>query len=123
MSLDRRYIKFFELCNERDFYERHEVLEDLWLDTSGEQRAYYQGLIQTATAFYHLENGNRGGARKLLKTGLNYLKPYPDAFLGFDLGNYRRLCNLWLDRVTPGADGDEAAIDTEDFPVLDVPSG
>ena len=29
MAYDPRYTKFFELFNERDFYECHEVLEDL----------------------------------------------------------------------------------------------
>ena len=49
---EERYLKFFELFNERDFYECHEVLEDLWMETVDGDRPYYQGLIQTATAFY-----------------------------------------------------------------------
>ncbi len=120
--MDERYLKFFELFNERDFYECHEVLEDLWMETTGDERSYYQGLIQTATAFYHLENGNYAGARKLFTTGLSYLAPYPDHYLGFDLGSYRRICQDWLDQATRKAQGQDVRIDTLGFPVLTSPA-
>ncbi len=116
--MDQRYLKFFDLFNERDFYECHEVLEDLWMETFASERPYYQGLIQTATAFYHLENGNLAGARKLFATGLQYLKPFPDLYLGFDLGTYRRTCADWLERVNRKVRGEEADLNPDSFPVL-----
>ncbi|MBI3735815.1 DUF309 domain-containing protein [Candidatus Sumerlaeota bacterium] len=120
--MDERYLKFFELFNERDFYECHEVLEDLWMETQAEERPYYQGLIQTATAFYHLENGNLAGARKLFTTGLRYLDPFPDRYLDFNLGEYKRVCADWLDKVTRKSRGEEAGLDPSSFPVLEFPS-
>lgn len=120
--MDDRYLKFFELFNERDFYECHEVLEDLWMETSGEERPYYQGLIQTATAFYHLENGNATGARKLFTSGLDYLKPYPDHYKGFDLGAYRAVCSQWLDLAKRKMQGETIEIDSDTFPVLEAPA-
>ncbi len=120
--MDERYLKFFELFNERDFYECHEVLEDLWMETVGPERPYYQGLIQTATAFYHLENGNLGGARKLFTTGLDYLEPFPDRYQGFGLGEYRETCRQWLARVRGRQRGEPVEIDTEAFPFLQAPS-
>lgn len=120
--MDDRYRKFFELFNERDFYECHEVLEDLWMETVGEERPYYQGLIQTATAFYHLENGNAAGARKLFTTGLNYLSNYPASYMGFALGGYKAVCGEWLDLATRKSRGEAVAIDTDTFPVLEFPS-
>lgn len=119
--MDERYLKFFELFNERDFYECHEVLEDLWMETVEDSRAYYQGLIQTATAFYHLENGNLAGARKLFESGLKYLEPYPDRYLGFDLGPYRRVCEDWADRVKKRQRGQDAELDPDQFPLLTSP--
>src|SRR5436190_16031346 len=119
--MDERYKKFFELFNERDFYECHEVLEDLWMETYAAERPYYQGLIQTATAFYHLENGNLAGARKLFSTGLEYLKNYPDRYLGFELGPYRQICGDWLDRVVRKSRGEAVELDTETFPILEAP--
>lgn len=119
--MDPRYLKFFELFNERDFYECHEVLEDLWMETRAEERPYYQGLIQTATAFYHLENGNLGGADKLFATGLNYLSRFPARYLGFDLDAYRAVCEQWRARVGARLGGAAVEIDTGAFPVLEPP--
>lgn len=123
MSYDERYIEFFELFNEQEFYECHEVLEDLWMETSGKERPYYQGLIQTATAFYHMRNGNLGGARKLFTSGLDYLEPYPDDYLGFDLGGYRKMCEMWLKRVKDKARGKDVSLSAEEFPTLALPAG
>ena len=122
--MDERYLKFFELFNEREFYECHEVLEDLWMETAGKERPYYQGLIQTATAFFHLENGNWDGSRRLFQTGLDYLEPFADEYIGFDLGRYRRTCREWLDQLERKHGGEklEISTDCDDFPILDAPS-
>lgn len=123
MAYDPRYLDFFQLFNEREFYECHEVLEDLWMETSGKERPYYQGLIQTATAFYHLRNGNLAGARKLFTSGLDYLDPYPDAYQGFDLAGYKAVCRDWLQRVIEKSRGREVSLSAEEFPMLTVPAG
>lgn len=121
---DTRYIRFFELFNEQEFYECHEVLEDLWLEeTTCPERLFYQGLIQTATAFYHLRNGNLAGARKLFESGLKYLSSYPDRTMDFDLGGYKEVCAEWLDKTRAKALGREVEIDPERFPRLAVPEG
>lgn len=119
--MDERYIRFFELFDERDFYECHEVLEDLWMETRDEERPYYQGLIQTATAFYHLSNGNLQGSRKLFESGLNYLAPFPDRYMEFDLAGYKRVCGDWLARVRRRIAGEPVDLDVDAFPVLGVP--
>lgn len=121
-SYDDRYKKFFQLFNERDFYECHEVLEDLWMETTEEERPYYQGLIQTATAFYKIECGNMGGARKLFESGLNYLKPFPASYMSFDLATYRATCAEWLERVRRKAHGEDIELNEDHFPVLEFPT-
>lgn len=118
---DDRYIEFFELFNEQEFYECHEVLEDLWMETVSKERPYYQGLIQTATAFYHLRNGNGGGARKLFTTGLQYLEPFPGTYLGFDLASYKKDCEAWLEIAKDFHRGHRTEVDSDDFPKLSVP--
>ena len=44
--------------NECDYYECHEVWEELWTEYRGPARKFYQGLIQAAVALYHFGNGN-----------------------------------------------------------------
>ncbi len=58
MDYDARYLGGVRFFNEGDFFEAHEVWEDLWLNTAGPERRFYQGLIQAAVALYHFGNGN-----------------------------------------------------------------
>ncbi|MBK5276178.1 MAG: DUF309 domain-containing protein [Desulfuromonadales bacterium] len=59
--------------NNREWFECHETVEDLWIGEEGEIRDFYQGLIQIAIALHHWQNGNFGGALSLLKGGAGYL--------------------------------------------------
>ena len=80
-----QYIEALRLFNEQDFFECHDVLEELWSDIVGDQRRFYQGLIQVAVALFHFGNGNLGGARKLYHSSREYLKHYPSPYMNLDL--------------------------------------
>lgn len=62
--------------NRQFFFEAHDVWEELWNETTGEHRVFYQGLIQTAVAFYHLSNGNYKGACSQFEKALTKLERY-----------------------------------------------
>jgi hypothetical protein len=50
------------------FFEVHELLEPVWLETpAGERREALQGLIMAGAALHHLSEGNLAGARGLLR--------------------------------------------------------
>lgn len=65
--------------NNRQWFECHETVEDLWIGETGEVRDFYQGLIQIAVALHHWRNGNFGGAISLLKGGAGYLRHVSEA--------------------------------------------
>ena len=44
------YLQGIEHFNVCDFYESHEVWEELWANYQGPSRKFYQGLIQAAVA-------------------------------------------------------------------------
>ena len=50
-----------------NYYDAHEVWEDLWSDYYLKDRKFIQGLIQLSVSFVHLKNGNMKGAKNLLK--------------------------------------------------------
>ncbi len=77
--------------NQRQFFDCHETLEQLWLKQSGEEKELIQGLIQLAVAYHHLLAGNKRGALKLFKRGLLRLEVYEPAALGLELA---KLCHL-----------------------------
>lgn len=71
--------------NERQWFECHETLEDLWLGEEGETRDFFQGILQIAVALHHWRNGNYGGAISLLTGGVAYLGRVPDACMWVDV--------------------------------------
>ena len=69
----KRFLEGIELFNRGQFFDCHEALEEVWLESSGEQKKFLQGLIQVAVALHHLRNGNRVGAARLLEAGIEKL--------------------------------------------------
>ena len=49
------YRAFFRCWNEQRYYEAHDVLEQLWLNTKSPDTNFFKGLIQAAGAFVHLQ--------------------------------------------------------------------
>lgn len=82
---DDRYIEGIKCFNDCDFYEAHDIWEELWAEYRGPAREFYQGLIQVAVALYHFGNGNIRGARKLYVSSRNHLESYRPHYLGCDL--------------------------------------
>jgi predicted metal-dependent hydrolase len=81
---DPRYLAGILLFNRGDFFEAHEVWEDLWTDCAGLDRSFYQGLIQAAVALCHFCNGNLRGAVKLYHSSHQYMSKYAAHHLGLD---------------------------------------
>ena len=82
---DPRYLEGIEHFNKCDFFEAHEVWEELWADTQGPPRRFFQGLIQVAVCLHHFGNGNIRGAKKLYFGCRGYLEEYRPKFLDLNL--------------------------------------
>jgi uncharacterized protein len=78
-------IAYFNAC---EFFEAHEVWEDLWKSYSGDLRLFYKGLIQAAVALHHFGNGNIRGARKVYGSSRGYLAAYQPNCEGLDLEKF-----------------------------------
>ncbi|MGE0375620.1 MAG: DUF309 domain-containing protein [Planctomycetaceae bacterium] len=88
MSADPRYVEGVRLFNEREFFACHDVLEELWGETLGRDRDFYQGLIHAAVCLFHFEEGNLGGARTMYESTRRYLLPFGASHLGLDLQSF-----------------------------------
>ena len=63
------------LFNNGQFYEAHEVWEDLWRSIEDPLRkACCQGLIQAAVGLHHLGRGNTVGARSQIQKSIRNLQ-------------------------------------------------
>jgi uncharacterized protein len=105
------YLQGIAFFNDCDYYESHEVWEELWTEYRGPSRTFYQGLIQAAVALYHFGNGNIRGARKLHGSARGYLEAYAPHHLGIDLTRFLREFDACLAEV---------AASTEDFPTIEL---
>ena len=101
--------------NRAYFFEAHETLEDLWRDTTGPLRLFYQGLIQLAVGLYHLSNGNQRGALNLLSKGLDKLAAYQPTCQNVDVDALCAEAQSWLDRVRQTG-AEELRVVPEDLP-------
>jgi uncharacterized protein len=84
-TYDPRYLAGILFFNEQDFFEAHEVWEDLWSESHGDERRFVQGLIQAAVGLFHFSGGNLGGAVKLYRSSYDYMKTCGSPFLGLDV--------------------------------------
>lgn len=81
-----RFRKGIECFNKEEFYECHDILEDVWYDVRGRSRRFYQGLIHLAVGFYHIiERKNTKGALSQLNKGIDKLSDYKPSFQGVEL--------------------------------------
>jgi predicted metal-dependent hydrolase len=87
-TYDPRYLAGILFFNEQDYFEAHEVWEDLWSESHGDERRFYQGLIQAAVGLYHFSTGNLGGAIKLYRSSHDYMAPCGSWFLGLDVETF-----------------------------------
>lgn len=83
-----QYREGLRLFNEEDFFECHEVFEELWSESQGDDKKFLQGLIQAAVALFHFGNENFGGAKKLYVSATEKLRPLGDEYMGIALAPF-----------------------------------
>lgn len=81
-AVPQEFLDFIKYVNEEDYFEAHEVLEDLW---HTDRIDFYKGMIQLAVAIYHLRHGNIAGARTMFKRAKELLFPYTPVFRQIDV--------------------------------------
>ena len=87
-SPDARYRAGIELFNRGEFFEAHEVWEDLWHECASADRRFYQALIQAAVAAHHWGRGNAAGANRLYLSGRKYMEPFRPGYMGLSVDDF-----------------------------------
>ena len=65
-----------DLFNRGEFFDCHEVLEEIWTPTQQPERWFLQSLIHFAVGFHHHQNDNVVGATRQLHKGLRKIQGY-----------------------------------------------
>jgi len=107
--MDARFLKGIEEFNRQFFFEAHDLWEEIWVETTGNHRLFYQGLIQTAVGFYHLSHGNLKGACSQFGKALAKLEQYLPEYHGLDtqsLVDSLRACKIDAEDLRAGSRSD-----------------
>lgn len=76
------YQRGIALFNAHEFYDAHEVWEDVWRESQGLEKKFLQGLIQAAVALHHHSTGNIVGACSLMERSRHNLTACPEEYGG-----------------------------------------
>lgn len=88
------------LFNNGQFFEAHDYFEAIWIENSGEERLFLQGIIQIAVGCFHLVSGNYKGAVSQFKKANTKLEKYPPVYMGVNLdGLLEKVRELINDRT------------------------
>lgn len=103
LGLDPRYAGWFACFNRGQPYEAHDVLEDLWLGVRGTPVArFYQGLIQLAGAFVHLQKNRLRPADALFRLAENNLRDYLPSHERLDVKAVLERIREWREELATG---------------------
>jgi len=96
------YHRGIRLFNAREFYDAHEVWEDVWRESHGTEKKFLQGLIQAAVALHHRSTGNVVGACSLVERARRNLAGCPEEFAGIRVGELRLALEEWRTALVRG---------------------
>jgi len=82
------YLDGITLFNEHEFFEAHEVWEDIWHMAYGLKFEFYQGMIQCAVALEHYRRGNPRGVVSLFASYNRHFKDVPPIFMGLNVADF-----------------------------------
>jgi len=124
MSSPNLYLEGLKLFNEEEFFECHEVLEELWTNIHDDSRKFYQGLIQASVALFHFGNGNLGGARKVYLSSRKYLLAYGPEYQGLNLEKFLADMAFCFEELTESHETypEHVALRDERIPKIDLPA-
>ena len=72
------------------YFEAHEIWEEIWLRSSGEEKIFYQMLIQAAVGLHHFERNNWAGARGMHRRVVEKLAGLPEVYMSLDLVQFAK---------------------------------
>lgn len=119
LSLPPRFYDALALLHAGEYFECHEVLEELWRHEPTSLRLFYQGILQVAVGCYHLavRHNRRGGVNKLLE-GLEKLRQFPAVMGLLDVEDLRRQVHALLEKVQEMSN--DELVNLQEKPLLSV---
>src|ERR1700693_4825395 len=110
MDKDEKFRRGIAHFNAQEFFEAHEVWEEIWLVEAEPEKTFLQGIIQIAAAFHHYCRGNTDGTESLLAAGIVKLSRFPSNHHGLNIEAVRAAAKQWARSVGKGEKLDRSEI-------------
>lgn len=95
-SRERIIEKARSYFNSERFWECHELLEQLWRNSDGDEKRLLQSMILICAAFVHIQKGEEKIALGILKRAINGLEWKDESYHGIDIRQLRGSIELIL---------------------------
>jgi predicted metal-dependent hydrolase len=96
-----------DLFNRGEFFDCHEVLEEIWTPATQPERWFLQSLIHFAVAFHHHQRDNKIGASRQLSKGLRKIQGYLPEWGGVRTARLEQEARRCLSIIEAGGKVDE----------------
>jgi predicted metal-dependent hydrolase len=104
------YRAYFQCWNGQNYYDAHDVVEQIWLNKDSNDDAFFKGLIQAAGAFVHLKknfehpshakHGRRlQPAVRLFRLAEKNLSTFGPRYHGLDVAALCQLLHSYADQI------------------------
>jgi predicted metal-dependent hydrolase len=124
LELEKKlYYDGITLFNEHEYFEAHEVWEDIWHMAFGLKHEFYQGMIQCSVALEHYRRSNPRGVVSLYQSYTRHMKDVPPRFMGLDVKSFLAAMYGVLEPVltsTPLPERGEITLDVSKTPKLSL---
>ena len=90
--LDPRFYSGIQSFNSGNFYEAHDLFEDLWHECDEPKRRWIHGIVQISVAMHHHSTGNLNGSLLLLAEGISRMRRAQISPIGFKEGEFLEPC-------------------------------
>ena len=117
LKKEELFLKGMEYYAQREYFESHEVWEELWSDYYLEDRKFVQALIQLSVSFVHLGNNNIKGAKSLLNKSKDKFKEFSGIHRGIKVEKLLTEIEIVLDKYNNFSGSD--TFDWDSIPLLD----
>ena len=91
-----------KLFNNQDFFEAHDFFEDIWMDCTGSDRLFFQGMVQAAVGGFHLISGNLKGALSQYTKCTEKLTAYSPDYLNVNVEKLVKEIKVMIKTIESG---------------------
>jgi predicted metal-dependent hydrolase len=113
-------VRASDLFNRKLFFECHDLLEERWSGSRGEEREFLQALIHLSVGLYHIAAGNHVGARNLLERAISGLEPFAPERSGLDVSALLSRARVCLGKTKSALAGETIEWSADDVPEMRI---